>query len=223
MVNSLTISLFPLSGTVLYPGISLSLHIFEPRYQVMINRCLKLKRPFGVVLIKEGYEVGESAIPHTIGTTAYITHVQPLDGGRMNIQTVGQMRFRIREITQEQPFLVGVVEEYPLEGVNELKVTALASHLRRTLQTYANKLATASDQKLMLKKIPQDNISLAYLAAATLPLSPQEKQDLLAKRDLASLLQAENALLKREMALLEHMILRHQERESGPDIPFSLN
>ena len=53
-----TIPLFPL-GTVLYPGLLLPLHIFEDRYRALTRHCLDNGAPFGVVLIREGREVGD--------------------------------------------------------------------------------------------------------------------------------------------------------------------
>src|SRR5438067_12487991 len=55
--------LFPL-GSVLFPGALLPLHIFEPRYRVLIRRSVEAKRPFGIVLIRSGEEVGPPAEPH---------------------------------------------------------------------------------------------------------------------------------------------------------------
>src|SRR3954453_11337770 len=87
------IPLFPLN-TVLFPGMPLPLHIFEPRYREMIGACVRDERPFGVVLIKEGREVGEAAMPFEVGTLAKIVGVERLDDGRMNVVTVGTDRFR---------------------------------------------------------------------------------------------------------------------------------
>lgn len=213
--------LFPLN-TVLFPGMSLPLHIFEPRYQVMVKRCLKFNEPFGVVLIREGSEVGGGAVPHSIGTSAYITHVQPLDGGRMNIQAVGYQRFQIHQLEEEQPFLVGLVEDYPLDGANEALVETAASHLRLALGQYISTLVAATDVRLSLSELPEEAQALAYLTGMTLPLSAHEKQALLAARDLASLLEAERSLLRRELMLLAHMI-GHRQPVSDPDMPFSLS
>jgi Lon protease-like protein len=47
--------LFPLN-TVLFPGMPLTLHIFEDRYKRMIRTCLKTRQPFGVVLVRHGQE-----------------------------------------------------------------------------------------------------------------------------------------------------------------------
>ena len=102
--------LFPLNNVVLFPGMKLPLHIFEERYKEMIGRCSETDSPFGVLLIKEGQEVGETAEPFTVGATARIAEVQRLDDGRMNILTQGEQRFRVVEIIQEIPYLVGLVQ-----------------------------------------------------------------------------------------------------------------
>ena len=102
--------LFPLNNVVLFPGMKLPLHIFEERYKEMIGRCSETDSPFGVLLIKEGQEVGETAQPFTVGATARIAEVQRLDDGRMNILTQGEQRFRVVEIIREIPYLVGLVQ-----------------------------------------------------------------------------------------------------------------
>ena len=66
--------LFPLN-TVLFPSEALPLQIFEERYKQMMQDCLDSDSKFGVVLIKSGSEVGEPAIPHSMGTVAHIVQV----------------------------------------------------------------------------------------------------------------------------------------------------
>ncbi len=102
--------LFPLNNVVLFPGMKLPLHIFEERYKEMIGRCSEAGSPFGVLLIKEGQEVGEPAEPFTVGTTARITDLQSMEDGRMNIFTEGEQRFRVVETVQQTPYLVGLVQ-----------------------------------------------------------------------------------------------------------------
>ena len=86
--------LFPLNS-VLFPGATLPLHIFEERYKLMIGRCLQSGSPFGVLLIRSGNEVGEATEPFEVGTTARIVRVQHLDEGRMNLVCLGEQRFRL--------------------------------------------------------------------------------------------------------------------------------
>ena len=115
--------LFPLNSVVLFPGMKLPLHIFEERYKAMIGACSEHDAPFGVLLIKEGQEVGDPAHPFQIGTTARITEVQELEDGRMNISTLGERRFEVVEIIQQVPHLVGMIRylnEEPAEVSNVL-------------------------------------------------------------------------------------------------------
>lgn len=111
--------LFPLHS-VLCPGIALPLHIFEPRYREMVGHCLETGSPFGVVLIRDGREVGPLA-GHIadVGTTAAIRQAGRYPDGRLDIVTVGETRFRIVSVDSAgSPYLVGTVEELdePLGG-----------------------------------------------------------------------------------------------------------
>ena len=61
------IPLFPLH-TVLCPGIVLPLHVFEERYRALTRHCLETRAPFGVVLIRQGNEVGAAGIGGSVGS-----------------------------------------------------------------------------------------------------------------------------------------------------------
>ncbi|HLQ34544.1 MAG TPA: LON peptidase substrate-binding domain-containing protein, partial [Chloroflexota bacterium] len=127
--------LFPLSE-VLFPGMMLPLHIFEPRYRLMIRRCVSEKIPFGVVLITRGQEVGPSAEFFNVGTTARITRVQRADDGRLYIASVGEQRFRILQTFTDQPYLQGQVEVIPEQpGQNDL-LDALTARALAALSEY---------------------------------------------------------------------------------------
>jgi uncharacterized protein len=104
--------LFPLH-TVLCPGVALPLKVFEERYRVMIGRCLELDQPFGVVLIRDGREVGPGATSiATVGTMAEIREASKYSDGRYDLLVVGTRRFRIESVTVGRtPYLVGEVTE----------------------------------------------------------------------------------------------------------------
>lgn len=79
---------FPLD-VVLFPGASLPLHIFEPRYKEMIGECLDRRQPFGVVRAQEGGIA-------QVGCTAEILHVaRTYPDGRLDIVTEGRKRFQV--------------------------------------------------------------------------------------------------------------------------------
>lgn len=111
--------LFPLN-VVLFPGMPLPLHIFEEKYKEMVADCLRNARPFGVSLMAgAALPFGQASSPHRIGCTAEITQVQPLEEGRMFIMTVGRDRFRILSLDHNKPYLVGMVEDAPLDTEDE--------------------------------------------------------------------------------------------------------
>jgi len=105
------IPLFPLH-TVLFPGVALPLHIFEERYRLMIARCLETQSPFGVVLIRDGREVGGGQLSIAgVGTFAAIRESEKLPDGRYEILAVGVGRFAVREVdTDREPYLVATVD-----------------------------------------------------------------------------------------------------------------
>jgi uncharacterized protein len=99
--------LFPLH-TVLCPGIALPLHIFEDRYRELVRHCLDTSSPFGVVLIRDGQEIGGGTISFSaIGTTAEIRKAGRYPDGRYDLLVVGTGRFAIEGVTVgEEPYIV---------------------------------------------------------------------------------------------------------------------
>ena len=92
--------LFPLH-TVLCPGVALPLHVFEERYRRLVARCLDRDEAFGVVLIREGREVGGGELRLArIGTTALIREAGRYSDGRFELLTVGGQRFHIASVAQ---------------------------------------------------------------------------------------------------------------------------
>ena len=88
-VDTQELPIFPLN-TVLFPGETIPLQIFEDRYKLMINECIEKNTRFGVALIREGKEVGGPAIPYEIGTIARLADHNNLPDGRIHITCIGQ-------------------------------------------------------------------------------------------------------------------------------------
>ena len=86
------VPLFPLN-TVLFPGGPLPLRIFETRYLDMVSRCMKDDLPFGVLLIREGAEVGPAATCD-VGTLARIVDWYQGSDGLLGVTAIGTERFR---------------------------------------------------------------------------------------------------------------------------------
>ena len=210
------IPLFPLN-TVLFPGTPIQLHIFEERYKQMINLCLQEKRPFGVVLIRNGMEAfGPLAEPFRIGCTADIAQIQRLEDERMNLVAVGQERIRILSLDhQTQPYLVGKAHAYPLANPDPAGIAIQAVQLRRQLVQLVELLSRAGGSQLDLSQLPQDGVSLAFLAAAVLQISPLQKQELLSIERADKLLDRLQLLYRRELTLMQTVMADVNSLQAG--------
>jgi Lon protease-like protein len=204
-VDTVEMSLFPLN-TVLFPGQVLPLHIFEDRYRLMIRQCLAEDKPFGVVLIRRGEEVGETAEPYTVGTIARILESAHLPDGTMNIVSVGTERFRIHRLIYDQPYLRGEVETFPLiESADVEAVAAIAHRVRQLVIRYIELIAEAAGLRIQVDTVPDAPQQVGYLAAVAMQIDNKEKQSLLDSASPADILIAETTLLNRENALLTWM------------------
>jgi uncharacterized protein len=211
--------LFPLN-TVLFPGMPLRLHIFEERYKLMIGHCYAEGEPFGVTLIRRGQEAGGRAEPFLIGCTAIITEVEPLAGGQMNIVAVGSERFQIHALKHDQPYLVGMVDTYPLLNDDSLDLPENSRSLRPWVRRYLEILAEASNSQFDLGQLPRDPLRLAYLASFLLQIPASQKQNLLNIDDADLLLKNLREIYRREVTLLRAMLTAREAEDIGT---FSVN
>lgn len=171
--------LFPL-GSILFPGATINLHIFEERYRQMIGSCLEQQSPFGVVLIREGDEVEEGRLgarpaePYTVGTVAEISANVRLEDGRFLISATGRERFRIQYVLQRAPYLIASVAELP-EVVGPGAESA-AAELRATYERYWQAVAAATGVPAQPEDLPDDPAALGYHLADRLQVPPARKQ-----------------------------------------------
>src|SRR6185312_15492354 len=130
------IPLFPLH-VVLFPGMALPLHVFEPRYRRMTSDCLDSNLPIGIVLALPGSIQGHE-IPAPVGTFARIVDYERLPDGRYNLLTVGTQRFRIVEEERESHLYLAAQVE-PLDDVPDADVrqqAQLAAEAHEMLGVY---------------------------------------------------------------------------------------
>src|SRR5215210_6612843 len=139
--------LFPLN-TVLCPGIALPLHIFEDRYRALVRHCLDSASPFGVVLIRQGREVGTGAISFTgIGTIAEIRDAGAYEDGRYDLLIVGTKRFEIRRVLSgRRPYLVAEVDVLDEDVGDDAVARRLAMTAARRFVTYLELLQPRSGE-----------------------------------------------------------------------------
>ena len=170
------LNLFPLN-VVLFPGMPMPLRIFEERYKLMINQCIDNSEVFGIMLIREGPEVGGGAVPHAIGTTARITEVERLEDGRMNLSTTGETRFQLVEPLYDAPYLRGKVR-YLSQEVGETQ-ESVQEEARQLFQEFIRGLSALRGGWMRSANAPDDAGVLSYSIAHYLDLPAIAKQRLL--------------------------------------------
>ncbi|GMV85591.1 MAG: hypothetical protein AMXMBFR80_14460 [Dehalococcoidia bacterium] len=171
--------LFPLR-TVLFPGMELPLRIFEERYRVMVRELLDSGSEFGVLLIREGEEVGGLAIPHDYGTTARIEECQEVEGGRFVITARGTHRFRLVRLLPPRPYPFGEVEfvrDEPEPLTPNLQ--AAIETVRTTFPTYFRMALSLTDQWAQGLRLPERPHELVNFIGPWLQVEEEAKQRLL--------------------------------------------
>lgn len=114
-----------LLNTVLFPQMKLPLHVFEERYKQLVADCLAADEVFGVVLIRQGTEIGNQFTEsHMVGCTTRIENAEPIGNGRLMIDTRGERRFRIIELHNDAPYQSATVE-YPVDEISEVPESLL--------------------------------------------------------------------------------------------------
>lgn len=203
--------LFPL-GSVLLPGGHLPLHVFEPRYRQLVEDLVGEAVPdrrFGVVAIKQGWEVGEDNVDsmYDVGCSAVLDQVRQLPGGRYDVSAAGERRFRLLQIDRSAaPYLVAKVQWLPdTEPADDsparrehLTTAARAAHQRY----HATGLRGGSRET---PGADADAAALSYLLADDCVLTVEDRQDLLAETDPLVRLRNVRRLLLREAEFLREL------------------
>lgn len=194
--------LFPL-GTVLLPGAPLSLHIFEERYRRLMADLLAAPRReqrFGVVLIRQGHEVGADRLRATyeIGCVAQLRTATGAPDGTYDVSAVGTARFQVLELDRGAPYLRAAVEWLPEDSGDSDESFAAVTRL---FAAYRELLGAAIDPVAL----PEDPRLLSYLVAATVLADPSDRQVFLAAADAGARLATEARWLHREIGLLRQL------------------
>ena len=170
------ISIFPLTGALLFPRAHLPLHIFEPRYRALVTDALARDRRIGMI---QPREAGRRPALFDVGCVGRIAHVDALDDGRFNVVLEGITRFRmLSEIEANTPFRQ---IEASFDGYDDAAEPApLASVLRADLEQESRRFATARGYQIDWDAVGQlDDEALVNGIAQIAPFDPPSKQALL--------------------------------------------
>jgi len=221
---STRLPLFPL-GSVLFPGLVLPLHIFEPRYRQLVEDLLAGPEPrrFGVIAIRRGRETGVDGVTalYETGCTAVLRQVERLADGRFDLVAVGAERFRLGELADPAPYLSAMVELLP-DDVGDSAEAALAVRaVQQLFRTYLDLLAERGGVRVTVPDLPDEPVLLSHLVAAAVVVDLPDKQRLLEEPDARRRLAAERTLLSREIRMT-----RSLTTTPAPDLryaPYSQN
>jgi Lon protease-like protein len=217
------IPMFPL-GTVLVPGGPLPLHVFEPRYQALVQHCLSGEREFGVVMITRGSEVGGGDLRTDVGTVARIVEAARLVNGRWALRCVGVRRIRVVRWLEDDPYPRAEVVDWPDEldaTTDELATLAVrvGATLRQVLAQIAELGLRGAPATLDL---PADPTLASYVAVAAGPFGAFDAYSLLTESGpsprlarLARMLDDERDVLAQQLALSAE-VLDRAVLDAGP-------
>jgi len=174
-----SLPLFPLQ-TVLVPGATIGLRVFEPRYLDLVRECGRDGHGFGVCLILEGTEAGPPPTPAAFGTEAVIEDFGTGDDGLLTLRVRGRRRFHAeRTRVRDNGLVVADVRWCDPDPDDELQPqhALLALLLQRILEQVGGEHANASAGCF------DDAAWVGWRLAELLPLEPLQRQALLQQDD----------------------------------------
>ena len=199
--------LFPL-GTVLFPGLVLPLHIFEPRYRRLVADLLDLPegsaRRFGVVALREGHEVGVGGARalYPVGCIAQVRQISRHEDGRFDLVTVGSARFSVDVLhrpaaTDTDAYLQADATVLADRAGDEAAEAAVAA--ARAFARYQAALVELRGEPVVSGELPTDPLLLSYLIAAAMVVPFADRQRFLEAPDAASRLRLATTIMRREL------------------------
>lgn len=180
------ISIFPLAGAVLFPGMQLPLHIFEPRYRALVSDSLARDRLIGMIQPRES---GFHPALYDVGCLGRIGHVEALDDGRFRLTLQGVCRFRIVEEMEVSTMFRQVKAELFDEDEDEALAPVVRSALEQVSREYADHMGYRIDWTAVAQL---DDATLVNAIAQIAPFDVASKQALLEASSLAD--RAEQAM-----------------------------
>ncbi|HET8913889.1 MAG TPA: LON peptidase substrate-binding domain-containing protein [Ktedonobacteraceae bacterium] len=214
--TQLELPLFPLN-VVLFPGMVLPLHIFEPRYLQMIQECQEEKKPFGVVLAQPNSTHLDEK-PYPVGTVAEIYELDQLEDGHYNLIAIGGERFRILDQHNEKPYLSGIVETFEDEPEVNADVLPFAKEAYDLFSAYLEMLLEVSHKKDVKANLPTKAEEISHFIAYLLDTNDELKQHFLELRSTKQRLQEELVILRKEVPFLRQILSHSQEIQTDkPD------
>lgn len=177
---SIRLSIFPLPGAILFPGLQLPLHIFEPRYRELVGSALAKDRLIGMI---QPQQSREGAPLYEVGCLGRIGDVEAMEDGRYNIVLDGEARFRvIRELDVTTAF-----RQVEAELIDDPGDEVLSSAERGNFEFEARRFAQIQGYSVDWDSVERlDDETLINGVAQIAPFDTASKQALLEAPDLSA-------------------------------------
>lgn len=174
------LSIFPLAGAIMFPGLQLPLHIFEPRYRALVGDALARDRRIAMI---QPYDMSDGSPLYQVGCVGQIEDVETTEDGRYNIVLGGEARFRVlRELDVATPF-----RQVEAELIEEPEDEFLSSAERAGFESEAKKFADLQGYSVDWESVAQlDDLSLVNGLSQIAPFDAAAKQALLEAPDLSA-------------------------------------
>ena len=203
--------IFPLT-VVLFPGVPLPLHIFEPRYRQMLSDIEAGNNLFGLSYFDASASEKEIPPAGHIGCVAEVTESQPLPDGRSNILTIGLIRYRIEEyVEREDPYLVARVSFFEDADEDDKGLRESSREVAESFTRIARAVRTINDERASLPDISETEPQrLSFLVAAAMEVDSDVKMELLELRSTAERLRRLREMLTRALSNYEERARVHE-------------
>jgi ATP-dependent Lon protease len=207
---------FPLP-VVLFPGVPLPLHIFEPRYRQMLNDIRLAKNLFGLAYFDSTTSENEVPPAGHVGCVAEVSEAQTFPDGRSNILTLGIIRYRIESyIERGDPYLVANVSYFEDYEEDESLLAGPAREVAETFTRIAQAVRTINDERATLPDISDTEPQrLSFLVAAAMEVDAEVKQELLELRSTSERLERLRGMLNLAVKGYEERARVHELAKSN--------
>lgn len=175
---STRLSIFPLAGAILFPGLQLPLHIFEPRYRALVGDALVRDRRIAMI---QPQRAVDGAPLYSVGCVGRVGEIEAMDDGRYNLILEGQSRFKVvRELDVATAF-----RQVEAELIEDDEDEALSFAQRGGFEQEAREFADAQGYSVDWDSVKRlDDMSLINGVSQIAPFDPASKQALLEANSL---------------------------------------
>lgn len=203
--------LFPLP-VVLFPGVPLPLHIFEPRYRQMLEDISSGNRLFGLSYFDSSASDKEVPPAGHIGCVAEVSEVQSLPDGRSNVLSIGLIRYHVeRYIERGDPYLVAEVSFFEDEEEEDETVSERTREVADNFTRIARAVRILNDERATLPDISDTEPQrLSFLVAAAMEIDAEVKQEMLELRSTSERLRRLRDMLIRAVGGYEERARVHE-------------